>query len=193
MDYSNYCFSSDIKHDKNENAHSKFFLSPNNCADLIKDSKAKRCEVLKKLGKSMRSLMNQNSLKKGSTMNKSTKRLSFTKNDKNIQNEIQCKMSKAMPHEGILFIQVIDSGCGISESDLKNLFKPYAQANKEVYSKHGGTGLGLWISQQLIKAMNGSIKCTSIIGKGTTFTIEIPVKCKNSLNENVFFHNMSIF
>eukprot|EP00347_Sterkiella_histriomuscorum_P011325 403372884 len=75
---------------------------------------------------------------------------------------------------GILKIIIQDSGIGIKEEDQKKLFQPFCQANKQIQSKFGGTGLGLWISNKLIQLMKGSQSLKSNLNVGTTFTIEIP-------------------
>lgn len=72
-------------------------------------------------------------------------------------------------------ISIKDEGMGISEKDLSKLF------NKEMsYSRPGtkgekGTGLGLLLSNELIIRNNGSISVESEVGKGTIFTISLPV------------------
>lgn len=49
-------------------------------------------------------------------------------------------------------------GIGISEENIKKLFKPFSQASTQVTRTFGGTGLGLWISKSLIELMGGDIK-----------------------------------
>lgn len=71
--------------------------------------------------------------------------------------------------DGILNIEVIDTGVGIEKLDIDNLFKPYSTANKEHHKTFGGTGLGLWISKVIVELMGGKIRCKSQIGKGTNF------------------------
>ncbi|MFA4907410.1 MAG: two-component regulator propeller domain-containing protein [archaeon] len=63
-----------------------------------------------------------------------------------------------------------DTGEGISESNLKNIFKPFFT------SKPAGFGLGLTYAREIIKFHDGDIEVTSEVGKGTTFQIMIPVK-----------------
>eukprot|EP01022_Parablepharisma_sp_SALTPOND_P028598 TRINITY_DN71223_c0_g1_i1.p1 TRINITY_DN71223_c0_g1~~TRINITY_DN71223_c0_g1_i1.p1 ORF type:complete len:656 (-),score=51.21 TRINITY_DN71223_c0_g1_i1:2595-4562(-) len=80
--------------------------------------------------------------------------------------------------EGNLVITVSDTGCGMTKEEKARLFQPFSQTNKGVYTKFGGTGLGLWLCHKLITAMKGTISCDSIKDKGTTFTISLPVKYK---------------
>lgn len=89
-----------------------------------------------------------------------------------------CSSNIVTPSDGTLIIEIKDNGCGIKEEEQKNLFKPFSQANNEIYSKFKGTGLGLWITERLITAMKGYVFCSSSLGKGSTFHIKIPAKCK---------------
>ena len=69
-----------------------------------------------------------------------------------------------------LQIQVRDSGIGISETQLNNIFDPFAQADTSVTRQFGGTGLGLTISKNFAELMNGDIIVESKKGEGSTFT-----------------------
>ncbi len=73
-----------------------------------------------------------------------------------------------------LLINIIDSGIGIKEESLKDIFSPYKQANKNTSSQYGGTGLGLAISQQLSVLLGGSLNVKSKEGKGSKFFFAIP-------------------
>jgi two-component system sensor histidine kinase HydH len=66
-------------------------------------------------------------------------------------------------------ISVSDTGCGIPKKDLAKIFDPYFT------TKSSGTGLGLAIAHNIVEAMGGAIKVKSNPGKGTTFTIKIPI------------------
>ena len=68
-------------------------------------------------------------------------------------------------------VSVSDTGCGIPEDNIKRIFEPFF-TTKEVGK---GTGLGLSIAYDIVKKHNGSIDVQSAIGKGTTFTVTIPV------------------
>jgi signal transduction histidine kinase len=73
-------------------------------------------------------------------------------------------------------IAVIDSGIGIPAAHQRHLFKPFAQVDTGLTRRHGGTGLGLYISSQLAKLLGGSIELESEQGKGATFTLILPRK-----------------
>ncbi|MFQ5456119.1 MAG: ATP-binding protein [Nitrospirota bacterium] len=70
-----------------------------------------------------------------------------------------------------IFISISDTGCGIPEENLNRLFEPFF-TTKEVGK---GTGLGLSISYDIVKKHKGDIVVHSEVGKGTTFTVKIPV------------------
>ncbi|MBE9215985.1 HAMP domain-containing protein [Plectonema cf. radiosum LEGE 06105] len=79
-----------------------------------------------------------------------------------------------IPREIITFI-VKDSGIGMSEPQLKQLFKPFTQGDASTTKKYGGTGLGLAITRHFCQMMGGQIHVQSEWGVGSTFTIELPV------------------
>lgn len=70
---------------------------------------------------------------------------------------------------------VIDTGIGISPDYVESIFESFTQAGTDVARKFGGTGLGLTISKQLVDLMNGTIYVSSELGKGTQFTVIIPL------------------
>ncbi|MEA5138557.1 two-component regulator propeller domain-containing protein [Arcicella rigui] len=76
-------------------------------------------------------------------------------------------------NEITLGFEVIDSGIGIPADKLDRLFKPFSQVDSSTTRKYGGTGLGLIISEKIIKLMGGNIGVQSIEGKGTTFNFTI--------------------
>ncbi len=70
---------------------------------------------------------------------------------------------------------VKDTGIGIPEDKHEEIFKSFTQAQSSTFRKFGGTGLGLTISRQLIRLMEGDIKVISAPGKGSTFAFIIPL------------------
>jgi len=71
-------------------------------------------------------------------------------------------------------IGVVDSGIGIPAAQQKSLFKPFSQIDAGLTRRHGGTGLGLYISSQLAKLLGGRIELKSAAGEGATFTLVLP-------------------
>jgi CheY-like chemotaxis protein len=74
--------------------------------------------------------------------------------------------------------QVSDTGIGIAPKQRENLFKEFAQADTSIARKYGGTGLGLAISYKFVQLMKGRIWVASELGKGATFTAELPANVK---------------
>jgi two-component system NtrC family sensor kinase len=75
-------------------------------------------------------------------------------------------------HTESMVVECRDDGVGIPPDIMKDIFKPFF-TTKEVGK---GTGLGLYISYEIIKKHKGEIRVSSEVGKGTTFTIELPCK-----------------
>jgi PAS domain S-box-containing protein len=78
-------------------------------------------------------------------------------------------------------ISVIDTGIGIKEEDLKKLFNPFIQVENDLTKKYEGTGLGLSICKKLIQLLNGTIDVKSLLGKGSTFIITLPLTSDDNL------------
>ncbi|MFI2901492.1 ATP-binding protein, partial [Klebsiella aerogenes] len=69
------------------------------------------------------------------------------------------------------WIEVSDSGCGISEQDQQKLFRAFTQLDATASRKHEGMGQGLYLSQKLANLMGGSITVQSRVGTGSRFTL----------------------
>jgi signal transduction histidine kinase len=68
-----------------------------------------------------------------------------------------------------LVVEVSDTGCGVEQEALGKIFEPFFS------TKQRGTGLGLSIVRGIIEAHKGTIRARSSVGKGTTFTISLPI------------------
>lgn len=71
---------------------------------------------------------------------------------------------------GFVRIEITDTGKGIRDEDLKRVFEPFFT------TKERGTGLGLAIARNIVEAHNGRIECRTEVGKGTTFSIYLPLE-----------------
>ncbi len=76
---------------------------------------------------------------------------------------------------GALEIAVADTGIGIAREDLAKLFKPLAQLDAGLVRRHGGAGLGLALARRLAELHGGTIEVESEPGKGSTFTLRLPM------------------
>lgn len=79
----------------------------------------------------------------------------------------------AIANKQMFQVKVTDNGIGIPKEKLSGLFAAYTQAEDSTERLYGGTGLGLHISHQLAKLMNGSLEAESHEGAGSTFTLTL--------------------
>jgi signal transduction histidine kinase/HAMP domain-containing protein len=84
----------------------------------------------------------------------------------------------ASPENGNLKLAVADTGIGMKKEALDHIFEEFQQAEKTTASKYGGTGLGLAIVKKFINLMGGEIVVESEEGKGSKFTITLPMELK---------------
>lgn len=82
---------------------------------------------------------------------------------------------EAYIRDHFLIVSTSDTGVGISEEQLEIIFEPFKQVDNNLTRAFGGTGLGLAITKQFCTLMGGNISVESQVGKGTTFTVEIPL------------------
>src|SRR5262249_8682883 len=78
------------------------------------------------------------------------------------------------PDNGDVRFAVSDTGIGMSPDDLQHLFHPFTQLDTSLTRRHGGTGLGLYISRRLSAVVGGRIEVCSDLGKGSVFTLVLP-------------------
>lgn len=76
--------------------------------------------------------------------------------------------------KGSFHVSVKDSGIGIAEQDKANIFKKYFRTEQAAGFK--GSGLGLALSKEIVEAHGGTIDVESVVGKGSVFTINVPIK-----------------
>ena len=75
-----------------------------------------------------------------------------------------------------LHCSVSDTGIGIAESDLPNLFNTFTQIDASTTRKYGGSGLGLSICKKLCELMGGDIRAHSVVGEGSNFSFSLPYR-----------------
>jgi signal transduction histidine kinase len=76
----------------------------------------------------------------------------------------------------VLRIAIQDTGIGMSREEMSRLFRPFQQVDSSITRRFGGTGLGLALSQRLMSLMGGHILAESEKGRGSTFTVEMPLR-----------------
>jgi CheY-like chemotaxis protein len=86
------------------------------------------------------------------------------------------KLIKDDDQKQILKFSIHDSGIGIAQDKLESIFAAFTQADGSITRKHGGTGLGLDISQKLVNLMGGHISVESTLGEGTEFSFILEVQ-----------------
>jgi len=85
---------------------------------------------------------------------------------------------------------VSDTGIGIPEHRLNNIFESFVQADNGTSRKYGGSGLGLTISKQLLDLLGGKIEVRSEVGKGSSFILDIPYSlCDIKIDHKAGIHS----
>lgn len=113
-------------------------------------------------------------------MNLLTNAIKFTSNG---QVTLKAQLLAEGKKQGILKVQVEDTGIGMAKSDLDLIFDEFAQINSPARITQQGTGLGLAICKKIVELQNGEIKVTSVQGKGSVFTFEIPYEIAEKKKE----------
>ena len=78
--------------------------------------------------------------------------------------------------DGDIVLSIKDTGIGIAEDKLQQIFDPFVQADSSVDRRYGGSGLGLTVVQRLTRLFRGDIDLQSELGVGTTFTLCLPMQ-----------------
>jgi signal transduction histidine kinase len=73
-------------------------------------------------------------------------------------------------------IRIADTGVGIPAEKMRDIFEPFFTTKAPDEEGHGGTGLGLAVCRQIIEQHQGRIRVESLVGKGSTFTVKLPLQ-----------------
>lgn len=93
----------------------------------------------------------------------------YTQDDGRVQLRLQVQTHHVL-------IQIEDNGVGIPEADLPHIFERFYRVDAARSRRTGGFGLGLSITQQVVRAHNGQVTATSKIGQGSTFQVQLPLQ-----------------
>jgi signal transduction histidine kinase/CheY-like chemotaxis protein len=104
--------------------------------------------------------------------------IKFTK-----QGQITIRLNHTVSEQVVYFdIEVEDTGIGISEDKLDDIFQSFTQADSSTTRLYGGTGLGLTISQKLMSLMGGEIKVESQVGTGSIFSVKVALEKADAID-----------
>lgn len=110
--------------------------------------------------------------------------------------ELDTSTALSVPKISKIKISVIDTGIGISEEKQQLIFNEFTQAETEIAHKFGGSGLGLAISKKLTELLGGSLKVESVLGEGSNFILNLPLKNSDRIltktipKENISFEGL---
>ncbi len=93
-----------------------------------------------------------------------------------------------------LYVEIIDQGIGIASDSLEKIFDTFTQADSSTTRQYGGTGLGLPISRQLCRMMDGEIEAKSELGIGSTFSFHLSLmESKKTFSPPVLYQDNPVF
>jgi len=96
-------------------------------------------------------------------------------------------MVKIEPDEaGMVRISIADNGIGIPVNEQTKIFQRFYQVEKHLTRRHGGMGLGLSIARDMVEMHGGKIMVDSVEGKGSRFTLTLPVTLPEPPADRVF-------
>ena len=136
--------------------------------NVVERAREKDIELVSELDPSLPVFVRGDALRLGQIL------LNLLSNAVKFTEQGEVRMTVANDSDFLRF-SVRDTGVGIGEDVLARLFQPFEQADKSTTRKFGGSGLGLVISRKLAELMGGMIAIESVPGKGSDFTLRLPL------------------
>jgi signal transduction histidine kinase/DNA-binding response OmpR family regulator len=106
--------------------------------------------------------------------------IKFTPSGGTIHILVKTRQQEEQPY---LILQITDSGPGIPTEDLEYIFDRFYQSRLHMQYQQGGSGIGLAVTRELIQLMEGSIEVRSEMGRGTTFSVSLPIRREAAVAE----------
>ena len=110
--------------------------------------------------------------------------LKFTEKGKVV---LDIEMARHGEEAYIINFEVVDTGIGIPEDRISDIFNSFSQAGSDTTRKYGGTGLGLAICKRLLEIMDSELKVVSTLGRGSTFSFSLQLE-KSDIHESELDH-----
>jgi signal transduction histidine kinase len=101
--------------------------------------------------------------------------LKFSSADRPVRLAVGIEVPREREDEAVLRFDVADEGVGIAAEELDAIFERFHQSERASTREADGTGLGLYITKRLVEAMGGTIAVASELGRGSTFTVLLPL------------------
>lgn len=115
----------------------------------------------------------------------------YTQSGGKISIEVKQKASVVKGYQSYLF-RCSDNGIGMSPEFLETLFLPFERAKDSTNSKIIGTGLGMAITKNIVDLMNGDIRVESTVGKGSVFTVIIPLRLQEPGEKEIMADSFTV-
>jgi signal transduction histidine kinase len=90
---------------------------------------------------------------------------------------------EAEEENGGVLLRVTDTGMGIRQEDLERIFEPFHRSENPAVQRQSGVGLGLYIVHRLIDGLGGRIDVQSVVGRGSTFSVWLPIKAPPAVED----------
>ena len=110
------------------------------------------------------------------------------------QGEVEINICLDKEIEGFSYLRIVirDTGIGISNDQIKNIFKSFSQGDTSTTRKFGGTGLGLAISKRIVELMGGEIKVRSEVNRGSEFSFTVPFEKQHSCQQEIVLEKVNL-